>query len=258
MKSTFFGKVLLVLAAGLFERTRALDLLPECVPATTCHPTQCVFAGEENISEDDDTAVSCTAACLPWTLDCGGQCRFEKDRCKAFTADGAEIFPVSRPRKRRMLERLECRDSACQSCQVVDIVQEGMEDIAVHGGTATIGRYFCDSYNNRALFVESQNISHRFFIRFGQCLIDFGHRPPVQTYTLWRGCGETFPIGNALKCSDSACNFLAAEAQQYKSMWTERINIGLMVVIEVLLIALSALCYCGFRIKRQSRHPSKA
>ena len=51
----------------------------ECVPATCCHPTECVPKSQEQ----DCAAVSCTAECEPGTLDCNqARCEALNGKCE--------------------------------------------------------------------------------------------------------------------------------------------------------------------------------
>ena len=52
----------------------------DCVPASCCHATECVPAGEAPNCED----IMCTMECKPNTMDCGqGSCKCIDNKCKA-------------------------------------------------------------------------------------------------------------------------------------------------------------------------------
>jgi hypothetical protein len=52
----------------------------DCVPATCCHPTECVARAQA----PDCQEVACTMDCRPGTMDCGqGACRCESGKCSA-------------------------------------------------------------------------------------------------------------------------------------------------------------------------------
>jgi len=52
----------------------------KCVPATCCHPTECVSVDEAPNCD----GVMCTEECRAGTLDCGqGSCEFVDDKCEA-------------------------------------------------------------------------------------------------------------------------------------------------------------------------------
>jgi len=76
--------VLLVFGLILFLDTKSTikgecSIDSDCVPASCCHPTQCVA----EINKPDCSSVSCTSECAPNTLDCGGECICNNGRCKA-------------------------------------------------------------------------------------------------------------------------------------------------------------------------------
>jgi len=51
-----------------------------CVPASCCHPTECVLESEA----PNCTNMICTTECKPGTLDCGqGHCEFVDGKCEA-------------------------------------------------------------------------------------------------------------------------------------------------------------------------------
>jgi hypothetical protein len=52
----------------------------DCVPASCCHPTDCV-----NIANKQDCkGIMCTMECKPGTMDCGqGYCDCVNNECKA-------------------------------------------------------------------------------------------------------------------------------------------------------------------------------
>jgi len=51
----------------------------DCVPASCCHATDCVSKDQA----PDCTDVFCTMECRPGTLDCGGRCVCEDNKCVA-------------------------------------------------------------------------------------------------------------------------------------------------------------------------------
>ncbi len=51
----------------------------DCVPAQCCHATSCVPAGEAPKCD----GVACTMNCAPGTIDCGGGCACQSNRCVA-------------------------------------------------------------------------------------------------------------------------------------------------------------------------------
>ncbi|MDD5086998.1 MAG: hypothetical protein PHV16_04560 [Candidatus Nanoarchaeia archaeon] len=52
----------------------------DCVPATCCHPTECVPREQAQ----DCSAVLCSMECVPGTLDCGqGSCECIDYECRA-------------------------------------------------------------------------------------------------------------------------------------------------------------------------------
>lgn len=70
---------------GLEENQTLKDALKEygkegvCVPATCCHPTECVSLNDAPNCSD----VMCTMNCQPNTMDCGqGECKFIDGKCQ--------------------------------------------------------------------------------------------------------------------------------------------------------------------------------
>ena len=57
--------------AALQGAAQACNTDADCVPATCCHPNQCVSIS----AKPDCSNVVCTQECLPGTLDCG------KEKC---------------------------------------------------------------------------------------------------------------------------------------------------------------------------------
>lgn len=51
----------------------------DCVPASCCHATSCVPKSKAPTCE----GVFCTQECRPGTIDCGGGCACEQNRCVA-------------------------------------------------------------------------------------------------------------------------------------------------------------------------------
>ncbi|MBL8678834.1 MAG: hypothetical protein JNK05_06695 [Myxococcales bacterium] len=55
----------------------------DCVPASCCHPTQCVAISARPTCE----GIMCTSECRGATLDCGGSCGCVAGRCAAHIAN---------------------------------------------------------------------------------------------------------------------------------------------------------------------------
>ena len=55
----------------------------DCVFSACCHATGCV--SKDQAPKCDD--VMCTLECAPGTLDCGGRCACENNKCVAYFAD---------------------------------------------------------------------------------------------------------------------------------------------------------------------------
>ena len=62
----------------------------QCVPATCCHPTECV---DESLAPNC-SSIGCGMVCQPNTLDCGGECYAENGQCKAIlvTSDTSKSY----------------------------------------------------------------------------------------------------------------------------------------------------------------------
>ena len=155
---------------------------PVCVPATTCHPTECVLKGTE-----DRTELPCSKECDLTTLDCGGRCRYEDGKCKAFTSVGTEIRSSLGARK---LERLMCSDSTCKSCVLVETVFHGKEGVLWHTHKNLNGIFYCRTEKENAYFFPSEAIAH-VDIPLGVCSrVSNEHSVFFPLFVLWRGCEE--------------------------------------------------------------------
>ncbi|MBU1205095.1 MAG: hypothetical protein KJ968_00325 [Nanoarchaeota archaeon] len=76
----------MVFVSGCYSTPTETDLEAECskdldcVPASCCHATECVPAGEAPNCE----GIMCTMECRPDTMDCGqGFCMCMDNKCKA-------------------------------------------------------------------------------------------------------------------------------------------------------------------------------
>lgn len=67
------------------------EIIPECVPAECCHPTDCVLKQ----LGPDCSEIMCTAECRPGTFDCGcGSCEFDYSTsdCRIVWSDSPDCY----------------------------------------------------------------------------------------------------------------------------------------------------------------------
>ena len=55
------------------------DTDSDCVPSDCCHATSCIYKDKSPACEE----VACTMQCEPGTLDCGGKCLCQDNKCIA-------------------------------------------------------------------------------------------------------------------------------------------------------------------------------
>jgi len=61
------------------EPTDECNIDTDCAPAQCCHPTSCVPVSQA----PDCEGTFCTQECRPGTIDCGGRCFCEENKCQA-------------------------------------------------------------------------------------------------------------------------------------------------------------------------------
>lgn len=70
--------IILILISGCEQGLKECELDSDCVPASCCHPTDCV--SKEN--KPDCEGIFCTMECKDGTLDCGqGSCKCLDNKC---------------------------------------------------------------------------------------------------------------------------------------------------------------------------------
>lgn len=89
-----------LLVALVFAASTECDSDDDCLPSTCCHATSCVHRSKVDASKDCSVTL-CKATCVPFSLDCGGECRCISRNCSSIiragrAPPGAEyIKPVS-------------------------------------------------------------------------------------------------------------------------------------------------------------------
>lgn len=72
--------IILFFISGCVEEDKECVIDEDCVPATCCHPTECV----PKLDAPDCSGIYCTMSCEPGTLDCGqGSCGCINNKCTA-------------------------------------------------------------------------------------------------------------------------------------------------------------------------------
>ncbi len=76
-----FGLILILFLVGCTEVVEELECETDndCVPASCCHAISCVNAE----FQPDCAEIACTLMCEPGTLDCGGKCLCQNNKCVA-------------------------------------------------------------------------------------------------------------------------------------------------------------------------------